>query len=217
MSVRSGTTSKESNRNVGMIKTMTMNPFQKQMSIVSKDSLSHEAIINYVKALDQVDETMVLNKLRAKVCTKVFDFIKQMKQTNLWKRTLIKKTTKMKEHVPPEMLGKPSETATKDQTLSPRTMDLFVGYSRKVEEVGRYGELEVDAAKVRYLTAMLTLVFFAEKCYHDNERAEIYLAFRELFRVALLVPDHTLVMAAYEHIGIFNRNTSNYTGAIRAF
>jgi hypothetical protein len=64
---------------------------------------------------------------------------------------------------------------------------------------------------------MLMLVYFAEKCYHDNEKAEVFLAFRELFRVVLLVPDHTLVIAAYEHLGTFNRNTSNYTGAIRAF
>lgn len=169
--------------------------------------------------MDQVDEGMVLNKLRARVCTKVFDFIKQMKQTNLWKRTLIKKTTKMKEQVPVEMLQvKPSETVTRDQaTMSPRTPEVMAGYSRKVEEVGKYTELEVDIHKVKYLTAMLTLVFFAEKCYHENERAEIFLAFRELLRVALLVPDHTLVMAAYEHLGILNRNTSNYTGAIRAF
>lgn len=53
--------------------------------------------------MELVDEGMVLNKLRARVCTKVFDFIKQMKQTNLWKRTLIKKTTKMKEQLPAEM------------------------------------------------------------------------------------------------------------------
>ena len=61
------------------------------------------------------------------------------------------------------------------------------------------------------------MVFFAEKCYHDNERAEVLYAFRELFRVALQVPDHKLVIAAYEHLGIMNRNTQNYTGAIRVF
>ena len=37
---------------------------------------------------------------------------------------------------------------------------------------------------------MLTLVYFAEKSYHDNERAEVLYAFRELLKVALQVPDH---------------------------
>lgn len=93
----------------------------------------------------------------------------------------------------------------------------MAGYSRKLEDVGRLSDYDVDLHKIRYLQSMLMLVFFAEKCYHDNERAEIFLTFRELLRVALLVPDHTLVIAAYEHLGIFNRNTANYTGAIRAF
>lgn len=64
---------------------------------------------------------------------------------------------------------------------------------------------------------MLTLAFFAEKCYHDGERAEVLYAFRELLRVALQVPDHKLVIATYEHLGIMNRNTQNFTGAIKSF
>lgn len=70
---------------------------------------------------------------------------------------------------------------------------------------------------MRYLQAALTLVFMAEKCYFDNERAEVFLIFRELIRMALLVPDHLIAMAAYEHLGLFCMYTSNLTGAIRAF
>lgn len=64
---------------------------------------------------------------------------------------------------------------------------------------------------------MLTLVYYAEKSYHDAERAEILFAFRELLRVALQVPDHKLVIATYEHLGIMNRNTQNFNGAIKSF
>jgi len=96
---------------------------------------------------------MVLNKLRARVCTKVLDFIKQMKQTNLWKRSLIKKTTKMKESIPVDIqaVAKQSDSASKDLTLSPRSFDIIAGYSRKLEDVGRLSDYDVDLHKIRYL------------------------------------------------------------------
>ena len=61
--------------------------------------------------------------------------------------------------------------------------DIIFGYSRKIEEVKKFCEVDVD--KVKYLQAMLTLVYFAEKCFHENDRVEICFAFRELFKVAL--------------------------------
>ena len=64
---------------------------------------------------------------------------------------------------------------------------------------------------------MLTLLFYAEKCYHENERAEICLAFREMLKVALQVPDHKLVISIYQHLGIYFSNTQNYGAAIKAF
>ena len=81
------------------------------------------------------------------------------------------------------------------------------GFAKKLEFVA--GKSEIDFDKVKFLQAVMALVFMAEKCYFDNEHAEVFLLFREVLRMALLVPDHLLVMATYEHIGTFSMLTSN--------
>ena len=93
--------------------------------------------------------------------------------------------------------------------------DFFVGYSKKIEKLKQTHDIDTD--KIKYLEAMLTLLLYAEKCYHENEKVEFCLAFREILKVALQVPDHKLVIAVYKHLGIYNRNTQNYGAAINAF
>jgi hypothetical protein len=77
--------------------------------------------------------------------------------------------------------------------------------------------MEVDLDKAKYLQSVLALVFMAEKFFFDNERGEIFLVLREVLRMALLVPDHTVVMATYEMLGMFSMLTLSLDGAIRAF
>ena len=74
-----------------------------QNSIGMVDAINYEFVIGYLKTQTKFVEKIILNKLRVRVCSKLFDFIKQMKQTNLWKRKLTKNITKMKESIPSDM------------------------------------------------------------------------------------------------------------------
>ncbi len=86
------------------------------------DAVNYEFVIGYLKTQTKFDEKIILNKLRARVCNKLFDFIKQMKQTNLWKRKLTKNITKMKESIPSDMAGGltvgKNESKSKNETLA---------------------------------------------------------------------------------------------------
>lgn len=104
----------------------------------------------------------------------------------------------------------------REETTATNKNDIVAGYSKKLEKAQKLG-LEVDWHKIKYLHVMLTLVFFAEKCYLENEKPEIFLAFREVFRIMINVPDHGLLLAAYEHLGTYLMHTANYPAGIRAF
>ena len=121
-----------------------------------------------------------------------------MKQTNEFKRSLFENTKSLASHIPEKWFD--SDKMREETTLS-KTNDIVAGYSKKLEKAQKLPGLEVDWHKIKYLHVMLTLVFFAEKCYLDNEKPEIFLAFREVFRIMINVPDHGLLLAAYEHMG----------------
>jgi hypothetical protein len=150
---------------------------------------SYDQVLSLLSGASHFDADRVLNKLYSKVQQRLAAWVDQMPLNDERKHTLKMMSIRMKTF------------------LQKFEIDL----NEQVQN------LDLDLAKLNYLRAVMMLICFAEKCYHEEERSVIYLVFRQVLALSLRVPDHVVTLATFEHIGYFCQTTGNYPGALKAF
>lgn len=106
-----------------------------------------------------------------------------MKQTNDWSRSILSEFSKLE----------------RDCTGDHLKNDIIFGYRKKVESLVKSGSVSIDFDKITFYETALTYVYFAEKCFHDNERTECLLALKQICYLAVGVPNHKFACLIFEH------------------